>query len=193
MLWTEPRDVWFINIDPVWADFCQEVKTKNENGLEGRRKFRSSTITSQVESVMHPFIDSVPVQMWVYVEQDKSDVIEKQPIKRKKSIQAILHVDRICNVQLTHSNYLSLMRFVESVSEISIFLTIDTRKTFKLSMLDDSVQIIGCLPRLEISFIMSLIPAIPNILRDDNSIFDLESTFPGPLNSEEDDQRLAIK
>lgn len=155
MLWTEARDVWYISIDTIWADFVVvDPKQKGENGdTESKRRFRASTVTSQSsETLLLPFVDSVPVTLWLYVKEEPID--SEFSMGQRKDIQAILRTDGMCNVQITHQQYLFLLRTIEAISEISLFLTIDTRKTYIVSRRDDSVELILCVPRIEISFIL---------------------------------------
>ncbi|XP_037087713.1 uncharacterized protein LOC119108236 [Pollicipes pollicipes] len=50
LLWEEPRDVVFIHMDPFWGDFFG---------------------TSAVRHRPVPFIDAIPVSMWVYQNRNK--------------------------------------------------------------------------------------------------------------------------
>jgi len=180
MLWTEPRDMWFISIDAIWADFCTSQKIKCENTVEGGRKFGPTNTSTQPEVVMQPFIDSIPLQLWLYVEEEPVTCNMDLPKKKKKNIEAILYTDRLSNVQLSHPQYIYLMRIAEAISEMSLFLTIDTRKTFNFSMQDDSVNLIGCLPSIEVSFIMPTLPLSYELPRDNSSYLDLNE-FPQGL------------
>lgn len=184
MLWTESRDVWCITVDTVWADFCVEPKFKPEfdnGGGEQKRKFRTSTTTSQSDSSLLPFVDSLPLSLWLYSEEELID--PEFSLGTRKDVKAILRTDGMCNIQLTHQQYLFLLRAAEAISEISLFLTIDTRKTYIVPRRDDSVHLIGCLPRLEISFIL---PCTENsdIQRENSSLDDIgPSPVPDPLSS----------
>lgn len=150
MLWTEARDVWSVTVDTVWADFCVEQKPNQAN--EPKRKFRSNTITSMSEASLIPFVDSIPVAVWLYIEEEPVD--REYSMGNRKDIKALLRVDGMCNVQMTHQQYLFILRAAEAISEISLFLTVDTRKTYIVPRRDDSVDVVGCLPRVELSLIL---------------------------------------
>ncbi len=127
LLWTEARDVWNINLDPLWADF-------HGTPVTGSRPV--------------PFVDAFPVCLWLY-KQEENDCNAKKaaPPKlperqskraKKKSVEQpqgpildhakmhlLVHVSNLVSVQLNHFQFLFLMRLLETVSEITTFLTQD--------------------------------------------------------------------
>lgn len=50
LLWTEAKDVWCINLDPVWIDFF------GARSVGGNRPI--------------PFLDAVPVTVWIHMNMD---------------------------------------------------------------------------------------------------------------------------
>ena len=144
LLWTEAKDVWYVHVDPLWADFHGTPAT-------GNRPI--------------PFIDAFPATLWLYKQEESgssgpggqtgtstgSKPISKPPPlpPRGKSTNALpinnkmnnkseivpniakmhllLHITNLVSVQLNHYQFLFLMRLLETVSEITTFLTQDVR------------------------------------------------------------------
>lgn len=63
-LWSEPRDVWCLKIDPLWIDFL------------GARS------VGQAKSV--PFVDAVPITLWVHGKSMDSNFVSLISTFRKK-------------------------------------------------------------------------------------------------------------
>ena len=49
LLWTEAKDVWYVHLDPLWADFQGTPAT-------GSRPI--------------PFIDALPASLWLYKQEE---------------------------------------------------------------------------------------------------------------------------
>ena len=66
MMWTEPRDVWYISMDPFWAEFHVEVKRKRFPSETGSTASKNKSFSRQgtgdgrnpISSVIYPFVDS---------------------------------------------------------------------------------------------------------------------------------------
>ena len=58
LLWTEAKDVWFVTVDPLWADF------------EG---------TPATDSRPVPFIDAFPLTLWMYKDESELPAPTKDP------------------------------------------------------------------------------------------------------------------
>ena len=119
LLWTEAKDIWYVNADPLWADF------------QGTPATAGRPI---------PFIDAFPVSLWLYKQEDLPNAGPGQgpkppPLpKRNKTpsgpkklenakIHLLVHISQLVSVQLNHYQFLFLMRLLETVSEITTFLT----------------------------------------------------------------------
>ena len=147
LLWTEAKDVWYVHVDPLWADFHGTPAT-------GNRPI--------------PFIDAFPATLWLYKQEEpgsggvcgaaggqtgtsssqvptvkpitkppplppRGKSTNAMPIKNNKSevniakMHLLLHITNLVSVQLNHYQFLFLMRLLETVSEITTFLTQDVR------------------------------------------------------------------
>lgn len=109
-MWSEPRDVWCVNLDPVWIDF-----------LGARSLGPHRTI---------PFIDAVPVTVWLYG-SDKSEDVEINPFTPKEKhadIHAIAHISNLVSIQIDHYQLLFLLRLAEDMNELSTFLSLDAER-----------------------------------------------------------------
>ena len=58
LLWTEAKDVWFVSVDPLWADF------------EG-------TPATDLRPV--PFVDAFPLILWMYKDESDDPMPAKDP------------------------------------------------------------------------------------------------------------------
>ncbi len=118
LLWTEAKDVWYLCLDPVWADFHGTPSTDNRPV---------------------PLIDACPINLWLYKEPDE-DEKRREPINKavgvqnaasKSKQQAKLHIlgmtGGLVSAQVNHYQLLFLLRTVETISEITTFLSEDVR------------------------------------------------------------------
>lgn len=151
LLWTEAKDVWCINLDPVWADFY------------GARSVGSNRPI--------PFLDAVPVTIWVHMNMDMQPKCSFGEPKTA-DIHALAYISNLVSVQLNHYQYLFLLRMAEDLSELATFLTIDSNRILKQD--DDKSLAIGALiPQVEVTFVMpSQCPG------KESSGGDLESVLP---------------
>ena len=167
LLWTEARDVWYVHLDPLWADF-------HGTPVTGTRPV--------------PFVDAFPVCLWLY-KQDENLVQAKMPPKlpqrqhkpdgkraKKKSVEQpqgpildhakmhlLVHISNLVSVQLNHFQFLFLMRLLETVSEITTFLTQDVSHI--LGEADESSMALGLIaPQVDLSLLM------PSISQSKDSI-----------------------
>lgn len=236
-LWSEPRDIWCIKLDPVWIDFL------------GARSVGSTRAI--------PFVDAVPITLWIHgksnydeelaekifdknlkEEKQKSDKIayfetatpnmildvkslnqlelnnptslinefggvhyssgnydsymqvcfwflissliflisknilkdefklnnddpsnEGFPKKNEQDensadLHIIAHVANLVSVQIDHYQFLFLMRLAEELTELTTFLSIDSKRIMQENNPEASI-IVGCvIPQLEITMIM---------------------------------------
>ncbi|GLV35400.1 uncharacterized protein CBL_01450 [Carabus blaptoides fortunei] len=151
LLWTEAKDVWCINLDPVWADFY------------GARSVGSNRPI--------PFLDAVPVTIWVHMNMDMQPKCSFDEPKTA-DIHALAYISNLVSVQLNHYQYLFLLRMAEDLSELATFLTVDSNRILKQDV-DKSLAIGALIPQVEVTFVMpSQCPG------KESSGGDLESVLP---------------
>ena len=150
LLWTEAKDVWYVHLDPLWADFHATPST-------GARPI--------------PFIDAFPVSLWLYKQDvDLNAATAKPPPLPKrtrppsgsqKTVRALdqakmhllVHICNLVSVQLNHYQFLFLMRLLETISEITTFLTQDV--SYILDEADESSLALGLIaPQIDVSLLM---------------------------------------
>ncbi|XP_076181630.1 bridge-like lipid transfer protein family member 3B isoform X2 [Ptiloglossa arizonensis] len=148
LLWTEAKDVWCCNLEPVWGEFF------------------GARAVGQNRPV--PFLDTFPLTLWCYMSINPSH-LEKSSTA---DIHGLAYISNLVSVQINHYQYLFLLRLSEVLSEMATYLTIDSNKILKVD--SDSSLIIGALiPQVEVTFVMpSHTPG------KENSGGDLESVMP---------------
>ncbi|XP_015435218.1 PREDICTED: UHRF1-binding protein 1 [Dufourea novaeangliae] len=148
LLWTEAKDVWCCNLEPVWGDFF------------------GARAVGQNRPV--PFLDAFPLTLWCYMSMN--------PANSEKSSTADIHglayISNLVSIQINHYQYLFLLRLSEVLSEMTTYLTIDSNKILKVDF--GSSLVIGALiPQVEVTFVMpSHTPG------KENSGGDVESVVP---------------
>ena len=140
LLWTEAKDVWYLFLDPVWADF---------HG------------TPSADNRPVPLVDAFPVCLWLYKEPDEESPRMKkarqQQQQQQQGQQAKMHIlgstGGLVSAQLNHFQLLFLLRTVEMISEITTFLTEDVRHI--LGEEDEGSVAVGLLaPQVDLSLLM---------------------------------------
>lgn len=190
MLWTEPRDIWFVRVDTFWADFCWTESVSSSTGSRKRGSVaRFESIASENGSVWgqsgvdqlgppSPFIDPVPLSGWIYVPPPSNSPAAKQQGKDVPPLSVLLTAQSMVNVQMTHYQYLFLMRMVEAFGELSLFLNLDTERVIgELAAKAKELFLMLYIPRIEVSF---LFPALPPQLPRDNSLASENGTHSSP-------------
>lgn len=132
-LWVEAKDVWCINLDPVWGDF------------HGIRAAGPKPV---------PFLDAVPITIWVHTHLDPNSTIRPN-ISAKNTpetadIHALAHISNLVSVQINHYQYLFLLRLAEDAAELATFLSIDSNKILKV--FDEILRILGAFLKLLIFY-----------------------------------------
>src|SRR5690348_16332904 len=136
-MWIEPRDVWYVSLDPFWADFRVETKKKpnpNEEKGIGKRKPLSRHATNDNPSksaLIYPFVDAIAITAWLYLDKVRNNNAEQQ------NIHALVSSNGLCKVQLTHYQYLFIMRMAEAFGELSLFMTLDAEQIVGKSVLNN--------------------------------------------------------
>ncbi|XP_043506058.1 UHRF1-binding protein 1-like isoform X2 [Polistes fuscatus] len=148
-LWTEAKDVWCCNLEPVWGDFF------------------GARAVGQNRPV--PFFDAFPLTFWCHM--------NLEPVTETKNtftadIHGLAYISNLVSVQINHYQYLFLLRLSEVLSELTTYLAIDSNKI--LNVESGGSLIIGALiPQIEVTFVMpSHTPG------KENSGGDLESVVP---------------
>ncbi|XP_076645786.1 bridge-like lipid transfer protein family member 3B [Halictus rubicundus] len=148
LLWTEAKDVWCCNLEPVWGDFF------------------GARAVGQNRPV--PFLDAFPLTLWCYMSVNPSTSEEYSSV----DIHGLAYISNLVSVQINHYQYLFLLRLSEVLSEMATYLTIDSNKVLKVN--SGSALVIGALiPQVEVTFVMpSHTPG------KENSGADVESVVP---------------
>lgn len=111
MLWTEAKDVWCVNLDPVWGEFLGA---------------RAVGVNKAV-----PFLDAIPVSIWLHTQMDPNSTV-KVNAPHNADIHALAHISNLVSVQINHYQYLFLLRLAEEASELATFLSIDASRILKV-------------------------------------------------------------
>ncbi|KAK2582855.1 hypothetical protein KPH14_008937 [Odynerus spinipes] len=147
-LWTEAKDVWCCNLEPVWGDFF------------------GARAVGQNRSV--PFFDAFPLTLWVHMNLGS----ETTETSSTADIHGLAYISNLVSIQINHYQYLFLLRLSEVLSELTTYLAIDSNKI--LNVQSGGSLIIGALiPQIEVTLVMpSHTPG------KENSGGDLESVVP---------------
>ncbi|XP_077258947.1 bridge-like lipid transfer protein family member 3B isoform X2 [Temnothorax americanus] len=149
LLWTEAKDVWCCNLEPVWGDFF------------GARAVGQSRPV--------PFLDAFPLTLWCYFTADSLLATEKPSAA---DIHGLAYISNLVSVQINHYQYLFLLRLSEILAEMATYLAVDSNKILKVES-GGSVIIGALIPQVEVTFVMpSHTPG------KENSGGDLESVMP---------------
>ncbi len=141
LLWTEAKDVWYLFLDPVWADF---------HG------------TPSADNRPVPLVDAFPLNLWLYKEPDDLPE-EKRMAAQGDRPPAKMHIlgetGGLVSAQLNHYQLLFLLRAVETVSEITTFLTEDVKHILGEGAdgqeeEEDSIAVGVMAPQVDLSLLM---------------------------------------
>ena len=182
LLWTESRDVWHVSLDPLWADFQGTPAT-------GSRPV--------------PLVDAFPFTMWLYKQPEdihslsiasgnKSNIatsnVKSPNLKNKEQVapqfakmHLLAQISNLVSLQLNHYQLLFLMRLIESIGEITTFLTQDVSHI--LGEEDESSMALGLIaPQVDISLVM---PSISQSRDNIGGDYDISLASYNDLNSTE--------
>ncbi|KAG5322263.1 UH1BL protein, partial [Pseudoatta argentina] len=107
LLWTEAKDVWCCNLEPVWGDFFG-VRAVGQNRPV-------------------PFLHEFPLTLWCYFATDTSATEKLSPA----DIHGLTYISNLVSVQINHYQYLFLLRLSEIISEMATYLAVDSNKILK--------------------------------------------------------------
>lgn len=126
LLWTEAKDVWCCNLEPVWGDFF------------------GARAVGQNRPV--PFLDAFPLTLWCHftTESEKPSAAD---------IHGLAYISNLVSVQINHYQYLFLLRLSEIVSEMVTYLTVDSNKILKVES-GGSLVVGALIPQVEVTFVM---------------------------------------
>lgn len=150
LLWTEAKDVWCCNLEPVWGDFF------------------GARAVGQNRSV--PFLDAFPLTLWCHFDTEPSTSVAGKP--SGADIHGLAYIGNLVSVQINHYQYLFLLRLSEILSEMATYLAVDSNKILNIET-GGSLIVGALIPQVEVTFVMpSHTPG------KENSGGDLESVVP---------------
>jgi len=127
LLWTEAKDVWCCNLEPVWGDFF------------------GARAVGQNRSV--PFLDAFPLTLWCHFAEPSA--VEKSGA----DIHGLAYIGNLVSVQINHYQYLFLLRLLEILSEMATYLAVDSNKILKVET-GGSLIVGALIPQVEVTFVM---------------------------------------
>ncbi|XP_044747939.1 UHRF1-binding protein 1 [Coccinella septempunctata] len=136
LLWTEAKDVWCINLDPVWGEFLGA---------------RAVGISKPV-----PFLDAVPVTIWLHSQMDPNSTLRTNndhSASTTADIHALTQISNLVSVQINHYQYLFLLRLAEELAELATFVSLDSNRIIKVES-SGSLVVGALLPQVEVTFVM---------------------------------------
>ncbi|XP_022252956.1 UHRF1-binding protein 1-like [Limulus polyphemus] len=184
---SDDKIVWSVHLDPFWADFV--------SGEMGKRRPQT-------------FIDALPLTIWLYGQQNGSSTRTSSPDNRhgkdvtdnttdkktdpkslgdaKPEVESadaktymVLHVHSIVNVQMTHHQYIFLLRVLDTISETNTQLANDVINILGEEM-PSSMCIAAFWPRVDLSLLLQNIKQYTATSGSD----DLVSLLKSPSQSE---------
>ena len=142
LLWTkETAQVWFIHLDPFWADF-----------------FAASGQLSKTKPL--PFIGTVPITIWI---QPSPGLFFDNSILyyitcyilihlNTERISGLLSISSLISVQLDRAEYVFLLRVMENLKETTAFLDHQEKK-FSAADSSQSMVIGAVIPQVDLSIL----------------------------------------
>ena len=182
LLWTETRDVWHVSLDPLWADFHGTPATDSrpiplvdafpftmwlykqpeEPTLQQTTAHNQSKVVNNISSASKDSDNELFAK--VSLKKDKSEKkysstkdnsiadASKSSIKVAK-MHLLAQINSLVSLQLNHYQLLFLMRLLESIGEITTFLTQDVSHILEEE--DESSMALGLVaPQVDVSLLM---------------------------------------
>ena len=209
LLWTESRDVWHVSLDPLWADFHGTPATdsrpiplvdafpftmwlykqpEDSSLLQPGIRKRDETHCTQNSKV--GLTDSNDLFAKVNIKKEKSQTnlvsgknqttcIAKNDAVKTAKMHLLAQINSLVSLQLNHYQLLFLMRLLESIGEITTFLTQDVSHILEEE--DESSMALGLVaPQVDISLLM---PSSSECRDDIGGDYDISLTSYNDYNS----------
>ncbi|KAF2352371.1 hypothetical protein FHG87_016871, partial [Trinorchestia longiramus] len=203
-LWSEARDLLFLHCEPVWVEFTGTPSFRHRP-LPFVDAFPLSV---WIHLKMPGIKDGVPIQPGVVDEYSPTGDAGSLPclekvvpsaaaevsvssastrLKREKSIgkkeaglNVLVHCHSLISCQINHFQLLFLMRQLDMLTELSAFLTSDSRIIYNKAAkhkawahsIDDSLIISAIVPQVDLTFV------IPPLHPTKDSMLDMEGFVP---------------
>ncbi|XP_023344836.1 UHRF1-binding protein 1-like [Eurytemora carolleeae] len=150
LLWTDARDVWYVLIDSLWADF---------------------TVPCSPHRPV-PLVDAVPLAAWVYAKPkaksnpdcDKQDRPHRSLLQDfysdkestditgvESSLHVMAYTTSLVSLQIDHHQLIFLLRLADSLSELTAFLSADTSN---IDPTDSIVSVGAVIPQIDVSILL---------------------------------------
>ncbi|XP_030238597.1 UHRF1-binding protein 1-like isoform X3 [Drosophila navojoa] len=182
-MWSEPRDVWCIKLDPIWVDFlgarslgpnkaipfvdAVPITLWLHSGSATQAQAQldvgkcQSTTSSQMESMgLTPLPTLPPLPRNPFLSEEDVRVVPPPaeeaatPVERCADIHAIAHISNLVSLQIDHFQLLFLLRLAEEFNEMSTFLNLDAERILQKQNQQKSI-IFGCVvPQIEVTLVM---------------------------------------
>ncbi|XP_055635192.1 bridge-like lipid transfer protein family member 3B [Toxorhynchites rutilus septentrionalis] len=227
-LWSEPRDVWCMKLDPIWVDFygtrsvglnraipfvdavpvtiwlhgrsdddflSNHLTKPIKNDISSKRNSNNSNLINSSDSLilsvsnLKQSLELDPMVSNLYKESSDNGSIKRNStchhpligdnVKKKLNdsehrpinppndpvdsgadatktadLHIIAHVSNLVSVQIDHYQYLFLLRLAEELTELTTFLSLDSKRILQAANIEKSI-IVGCvIPQVEVSLVM---------------------------------------
>uniref|UniRef100_A0A6B2EHQ2 Uncharacterized protein n=1 Tax=Phlebotomus kandelakii TaxID=1109342 RepID=A0A6B2EHQ2_9DIPT len=203
-LWTEPRDVWCVKLDPIWIEFygarsvgvnksipfldavpvtlwlhgksdadtkflpfdADTRNNKRKETLQSLSDLRQSSVdgTYLMPNVQEDFYSSQQQSVNPFHQQQsfdstysstlRSQNAESSSDEKSADLHVIAHVSNLVSLQIDHYQFLFILRLAEELTELSTFLSLDTKRIMAEKATSNSI-IVGCVvPQVEVTLVM---------------------------------------
>lgn len=132
MFWTEAKDIWCVNLEPVYGDFYGTRAVGNSKAI--------------------PFLDAFPVTLWAHIDPT-GKTRQLSDDKQAADIHCLAHVSNLVSLQINHYQVLFLLRLAEDISELTTYLGLDTNR-IQGSDSGSCIVFGAVLPQVEVSVVM---------------------------------------
>ena len=134
LLWTEAKDVWCCNLEPVWGDFFGARAVGLNRAI--------------------PFLDAFPLTLWVHIQPNNDTVSpDAESGEPGADVHGLAYVGNLISVQINHYQYLFLLRLSEELAEMATYLSVDSNRILKVKT-ESSLVVGAIVPQVEVTFIM---------------------------------------
>ncbi|XP_059616609.1 bridge-like lipid transfer protein family member 3B isoform X2 [Phlebotomus argentipes] len=209
-LWTEPRDVWCVKLDPIWIEFYgarsvgvnkaipfldavpvtlwlhgksqadtkilpfdadttvrNHRKVQKEPAIQSLSDLRQSSTdcgSYLMPNVQEDFYSSQQHSINPFHQQQSFDSTYSSTLRSQNAdcsgdeksadLHVIAHVSNLVSLQIDHYQFLFILRLAEEITELSTFLSLDTKRIMAEKATTNSI-IVGCVvPQVEVTLVM---------------------------------------